>query len=296
MANSPFIQFAESAMRRPDVFPAIRFRLAWLEFRSLFNSLVNGPVWNAFPPTFNGWVASTVPSSRFDPIRRWLSGEDKEIAAAFPSEMPMVAAFAALERYHDIIRHGLKREIGRCAVRSVSPSRNTLGPLPVTFRRSDQVKLLCETLLCAPPSISSAMIHGSLADGLVAEGFSDADVLCFVASPIHGRNTFWEAAQWLFKLNHRLFAINPCMHHGPMLAFADEANCAAEASLPSAILRNGFWLTGALNEVYYHDGLYEAVAVLKDFESYFERHHLVDFECALSPSFNPPGYNRKEYL
>jgi hypothetical protein len=274
MASSSFAFFCEAASNRPDVFPAITHRLAWLEFRRLFNSLINGPVCDATPSTVLKWQKSKVPRQRLDPLKRWLSPDAEADIKNLPDDVPMREAFEWLEYCHDSIRKELKQKIGPCTARSVASTRTSPGPFPPGFSRQASVNRLCETLQSAPPSIAAALLHGSLADGLVSGGFSDADVLCIVNNPVKGRHTFWEAAQWLFKLNHQLFAINPCMHHGPMIAFADEITCAAEASLPSAIIHNGYWCIGGFSEASYHDSLYENVSALTDFELYFEQHHL----------------------
>jgi hypothetical protein len=274
MADTPFARFREIAINRQDVFPAIRFRQAWLEYKSLFSNLINGPVWNAYPGTLTEWEASCVPRAHFAKLALTAGPAAESIELPASANISLPAAFGLLEQFHDLIRRELEREAGYGTALPVPPMRDRPGPLPPSFRRMDEVGNLMQALQAPPAAIAATLVHGSLADGLVAEGFSDADVLCLIQSPVKGAHHFWEAARWLFKLNHRLFAVNPCMHHGPMIVFASEIKCAAEASVPSAIIRNGFWCHGGIDQINYHDGLYEGVAAWEVFEFYFEAHHL----------------------
>jgi hypothetical protein len=274
MDSPPFATWQTLALSTPNAFPAIEYRLAWLEFRALFGSLINEPVWNASPSTVAEWEASVVSPQRFETINKHLPENERIDLLVLDQDLSLPEAFGLLERYHSIIRSGLHRHIGPGQTRSVATLRDVPAPLPHTFSRQHAVAALQQALRAPPPAIHASLLHGSLADGLIAEGFSDADVLCVINSPDQGAETFWSAARWLFSLNHHLYAINPSMHHGPMLAFADEVGSAAEASLPSAVVSNGVWLHGRIDEITYHDGLYESIAALAIFEPYFERQHL----------------------
>jgi Flp pilus assembly protein TadD len=281
--ESPFDGYRRAAAERPGSLAAVRPRLAWMAFRRLFNSLIYDPVADGHPAMGWQWQRARVSRSRFEPILEWLDEPGGPSAIELPLTMDLPRAFEALERLHDLILGRLAAgTAGVTSIRSWETRRRERAPLPQGFAMEAAVDALERDLREAPASIAATLLHGSLADGLVAGGFSDADVICFVGRPMPGGRGFWEAAQWLFSLNHRLLAINPCMHHGPMIAFAGEIECAAEAALPAAVIRNGVWCKGGFPEAAYHDGTLESVASVGTLEEYFEAIHLIvpDLRCA----------------
>jgi tetratricopeptide (TPR) repeat protein len=269
-ADSPFALWQKLAAGQTDRFRGARARLAWMEFRKLFHSLALGPIWAAIPATFEEWKSLRVPRSRYAPIFEWLSGTEAAMEFESAGNLSMPEAFELLDLLHDRIRFELNREIGAGPASVFKSSDHQADALPEPFSRHAAVNDLCRELRAAPSSIRATVLYGSLADRGIDEGPRDADLLCLVEWPQVGGGTFWEAAQWLFQLHHALFAINPCLPRGPVIAFASEIDGAAEADLPAAILRHGVWCKGGLAEIHYHDGILEAVANVGTFREIFE--------------------------
>jgi hypothetical protein len=149
-------------------------------------------------------------------------------------------------------------------VPSFDPSR-----APV-FRRRGALDALAASLAGRPASVRAVLLQGSLADGGIVEGFSDADVVC-VASLPRDPGDLLEMSLWLTRLNGHLVALNPCAHHGPSLVFEEELDACAEADLPSAVVRNGRWLAGRIDRIAYRESNLENLLALSIFEPFFER-------------------------
>jgi hypothetical protein len=271
MADSSFARFRHVAGQNLHALPALRPRLAWLEFRRLFGSFISSAVWEGQPATFAAWEQMRVPRASFDALAEWIG--DPEMSG-LPELLTLPEAYAVLETLHDRILADLRQEIGALAPRSLSADTDAPESLPIGFVRQAAVDTLGGQLRDAPHAIVATLLHGSLADGRIVEGFSDADVLCVVDRPREHEDTFWQAARWLFQINHWLFAVNPCMHHCAMISFSGEFACAAEPAVPSAIVRRGVWRKSQFTQAHYHDGVVESVMAVGIFESYFERHHL----------------------
>jgi tetratricopeptide (TPR) repeat protein len=257
--ESPFGRFQAAAAERPGRFPGIRARLAWLEFRKLFHSLTFGAIWAATPASFEEWKGGRVNPSRFAPILGWLAGTDGAIEFDSPASLAMPEAFERLDLLHDRIRYELNREAGAWPARSLAAAPGAADAPSATPARPAPVDELRRELRAAPPSIRATLLDAG-----------QADILCIVDRPAVGGGTFWEAAQWLFKIHHHLFALQPWRHRGPRVAFAAEIDGTAEVDFPPAIIRQGSWGPGGAATVRYHDGRVETAAAVGALQEVFE--------------------------
>jgi tetratricopeptide (TPR) repeat protein len=258
-AASPFVRFQALAAERPDRFPGVRARLAWMEFRKLFHSLTFGAIWAATPASFDEWKSDRVSPSRYAPILEWLAGTDGAIAFDPAESLSMPEAFGRLDLLHDRIRFELNREAGAWPVRSLAAPVGAGASPRQAPGRPEATDELSRELQAAPPSIRATLRDGGR-----------ADVFCLVDRPQVGGGTFWEAAQWLFQLHHSLFALDPWRHRGPRIAFASEIDGAAAVDFSPEVICRGVWHKGGEATVRYHDGIVETAAAVGALQEVFE--------------------------
>jgi SAM-dependent methyltransferase len=123
----------------------------------------------------------------------------------------------------------------------------------------------------APLAVSATLLHGSLADGRVIDGFSDCDLLLVLRTPRDDTGGELEQlAEWVLELNHWLLAYNPCMHHGPMMIWEAELKACSPSRLPPALLDGGVWLQGGLPMIHYSQDRFSALVALSIFEWFYE--------------------------
>ncbi|HRV18866.1 MAG TPA: methyltransferase domain-containing protein [Myxococcota bacterium] len=123
----------------------------------------------------------------------------------------------------------------------------------------------------APLAVRASLLHGSLADGRVVDGFSDCDLLLVLRTPQDETGEELDLlAGWILELNHWLLAYNPCMHHGPMMIWESELRSCSPARLPQALLDGGVVVQGDLPIIHYSHDQFSALAVLSIFEWFFE--------------------------
>lgn len=253
---------AELAARRDRVFTSRNrrelTRLAWGALMQLHSWLVYQPVWDGTPVVLAEWKK-----------RRIRIPALPEVAALTPSVKiaaeagNVVTAEALAELLHEALR-ALETPV---AGRRFQPSFPSLAD----WRRDVRIPHahLVEELAARPiPGLRSLLLHGSLADGRIVEGYSDFDVAVVLRVPETGAE-FLAQTEALLQTNHLLIAHNPLIHHGPMAYFDDYLNDAAEAVLPSAVLAHSVLLAGEPFEVHYGETTEETLRSIDSYEGLF---------------------------
>lgn len=261
------------------IYPYFQERLSWYKIKHIFNHLFYSSVWEGTPPTLNEWRSRKISLEIFEPLLQTGSG-------CLPGFSSVVIQLKREKlRYVDRFQavHLLNLAINECAdrldglpldkqMRKYECSDLTEWKDRFSFKRQPAIDSLILEAKRKPPSISGILLQGSYADGMVVEGFSDCDLVCFVTVPRNAdEGHLLNIGEWIFTLNHYLLAINPCMHHGPMIVLDRELKWTTEASLPSVFLDKGVWLSGKTQTVMYHDGDLESILVISIFEDFFER-------------------------
>jgi SAM-dependent methyltransferase len=262
-----------------QVYPGYQVRRVQDALQSLFNTFWYAPVWSGLPATLHEWRAQKVDRN----ILCWLHENTAFIIPQFHMELSSTLKMQNELTLRDVI--GLIR-LGLLECQSSSTSVNLQTSIPeatgktldqwqseVNFPRKQVVQSFINGLKHAPKSIGSVLLHGSLADGNVVDGYSDFDVLVILRQEmLDSDELMLTTLEWLLQSNTDLLAYNPCMHHGPMIVFEDELGYYSPARLPSVLIENGVWLNKPLNLISYQQDPFALISFFSIFEPFFEQH------------------------
>jgi 2-polyprenyl-3-methyl-5-hydroxy-6-metoxy-1,4-benzoquinol methylase len=261
------------------VYPGYRLRRVQDSLRSLFNSFCYAPVWMGLPLTLNEWRSQEVDKNTF----LWLHENTVSVIPEFHSELSAVfrtQSNLTLKQALGLIRCGLLEckkswqasEI-QASIFAGAGKSVVQWDSEVNFPRKTIVQSFIKGLNLAPKSIGPVLLHGSLADGNVLDGYSDFDLLIVLRPKVLDSDELMlTTIEWLVHLNTTLLAYNPCMHHGPMIVFDEELKHCSPARLPSVLIENGVWLNESPNMINYQEDPFGYISSLSIFESLFEVH------------------------
>jgi len=262
-----------------QVYPGYRVRRVQDALRSLFNSLWYAPVWSGLPSTLYEWREQKVDKNIFC----WLHENTASMMPQFHMKLSSTLktqSELSLQQAIGLIRCGLLE----CKVSSLSG--NVQASIPeesgkslyqweseINFPRKQIVQSFINELKHAPKSIGSVLLHGSLADGKVIDGYSDFDLLVILRQEmLDSDELMLNTLEWLLHSNAALLAYNPCMHHGPMIVFEDELGHCSPARLPSVLIENGVWLNKPPNLIRYQEDPFALISIFSIFEPFFEQY------------------------
>lgn len=261
------------------LYPGYRLRRVYGELKSRLDWWSYGPVWAGRPLTPEAWRREPVWAGEF----AWLTGNAQavlpewhaELAASLRSGGGAVTRAAALRLawrgLSECHQLGMRRLSAGATVR---PS----GPTVEVWKRETRFprKGVIESLLSdirgrMPQSVHAALLHGSVADGHVVDGFSDCDLALVLKPPPADADdgALLDLAEWLIGINRWLLAYNPAAHHGPAWFLEQDLACASPVQLPPTLLEHGLWV-GPAQPVGYADDPFGRVAIFGMFERFFE--------------------------
>jgi predicted nucleotidyltransferase len=268
-----------TAVGSPAIYPSQRLRLSWRAFRRVFDELSYRTVWQASPGTLAAIEQEPVSIDLFRPLAtcgapllpRFVSA----VAAAEAAQVTRLTAFGWLEIAYAEFETAFANDRQATTEHRIAAVPLDTASARDRGQRHAEFERLIAAARQAPAEIAAVLLQGSLADGRIEDGFSDADLVAIVESPSRLTRqglgeSFAAAARWLLTFNRELLAYNPLMHHGPTATFRLECERAAEAAVPSAVFDHGCWLHGSTDRIRYHDGELENVLVFGVFEPYFE--------------------------
>ena len=241
-------------------------RLAWNKLTGIWGLLANSTVWNAQPVLLEGWRDTQFRCPVVDEIRA-LGGSVELVRHGGQSVCGTTLAtwlWEALLWCAGLMRPEVEREISpKFTAREDWAHR-------VRFQRKHLIEELAGMTI---PGLEALLLQGSLADGLVEEGYSDCDVIVVLAIPPTAAD-FCDQISAVMRLNSLLVAYQPLMHHGPQVYFKQSLGWATEATMPSAVLAKSVLLQGRAFSISYVNGDLEAGQMFDMFEQFFERNFL----------------------
>ena len=221
------------------VYPFYRARRAYDAALGRLARLCYDPVWRGTPLMLDGRPAGGDIAQLLDDLRR---GESQMASAqSRPAAIPVARPYDDWKRQ---------------------------APFS---RRQAIIELVQEHVARRPAAIRSCLLHGSLADGRIADGFSDCDLMVFLrpASEMSPAGLL-EAARWILRTNRYLLRYNPCMHHGPMIVAEGGQTFCREAIVPRVLIEKGVWLAEPIGSLAYIDDDLERLAAPAALEWFFE--------------------------
>ena len=265
------------------VYPNYNIKALLKELRNIVSEICYSPVWNASVDKSFIWREQRIPITRFD----WLY---KNFELLLP-------------KTHNYLNHLINSSLPNInleeVVTIISNSINELHPIVI-----DKNKILDKTVIRSsrsfkqwqelmegrkektliekfslniysvkPKGLKSVLLHGSLADGLTKTGFSDFDVH-YIIDFSGSIKEIVDLMEWIYHSNQFLLSYNPFMHHGPMLVFEEELLLCSETVFPSTLVKNGIWLNGNSETIYYSKNDFENINSFNVFNDFFEKQFL----------------------
>ena len=257
-------EYSRLALADPQQHAVPLRRLAWNKLMGVWGMLAHAPVWNARPVLLEGWRTQQIRVPQIDELQALGAG-----LALVHNAGNLVAAETLAGWLWEALLWCSSAKMPE-VVRQFTPRfvSHADWALQVQFQRKPLIEELAGL---AVPGLEALLLQGSLADGLVVEGYSDCDVIVLldIAGSAEG---FCQQISAVMRMNGLLLAYQPLMHHGPQVFFKQALGWATEAALPSAVLSHSVLLQGRGFQVGYINGDLEAGQTFDIFEQFFERH------------------------
>ncbi len=262
------------------VYPSYLIRSLLNEVKSIFSEICYSPIWNSEPVTLELWKVQKIQKSRlnwlYNNCEILLPKTHEDLNKLFIDPAPTIGLekIAGLiinvreELYPHIIKNiGVRTKRELLNNQSLSDWLKRISSRP-------EIKLIesfmDEINIKKPIGLNSVLLHGSLADGLTINGFSDLDVHYIIKLP-SDRKEMLELMSWIFQSNRYLLSYNPFMHHGPMVVLEEELLICSESILPTILIEKGIWIYGKIEEAYYTKDDFESINSFGVFKSLIEK-------------------------
>lgn len=265
-SDADVLERAYPGYRLERLYGALMTKLEWWCY---------GPVWLGRPLTRKAWRQEQVKKEEWE----WLAANARDVLPGWHENLQASLRKGDLSKAEAfrLIGQGLSECVRQLSKSPVRQCVKTSGPTyerwkqEVKFPRVEVIRGMLEEIEGRMPGqVAGALLHGSLADGKVVDGFSDCDLTLMLKLPSDSGEGMMELAEWVMELNRWMLAYNPAMHHGPALLLEEEMGCASPVRLPPMLLRHGVWMGGD-REIGYREDLFGRVAVFGVFERFFEQ-------------------------
>jgi len=265
------------------VYPDYNIKVLLRELRNVVSEICYSPVWNASIDKPFNWKEQRIPINRF----YWLYKNSKIILPKTHHYLDLIINSSTtninLEEVATIISNSINelhpividknKELDKTIIKS-SRSLNQWKGLMNGRKEKELIEKFTSNInSIKPKGLKSVLLHGSLADGLTKTGFSDFDVH-YIIDFSFDKKEIVELMEWIYQSNKFLLSYNPFMHHGPMLVFEEELLLCSETVFPSTLVKNGVWLYGNSETIYYSKNDFENINSFNVFNDFFEKQFL----------------------